>query len=58
MEEKKKRNPAPKAADDEGMEKVFGGTGADPSQGCPHCGSFQIVRVSGGFKCLDCGHQF
>ncbi|MBP3210754.1 MAG: hypothetical protein J6M64_12735 [Oscillospiraceae bacterium] len=59
MEKEIKRIPEIKAADEESMKNVIGGgAGADPSKGCPHCGSFQIVRTAGGFKCLDCGTEF
>ena len=50
MEKEIKRIPEIKAADEESMKNVIGGgAGADPSKGCPHCGSFQIVRTAGGF---------
>lgn len=40
----------------EELEQVSGGVGAGLK--CPGCGSTQIVRSSGGYKCLDCGKTF
>lgn len=39
----------------EDLKQVSGGYAA---MKCPSCGSYQIVTVSGGHKCLDCGKVF
>lgn len=54
--------PQPESAlPEEQLEAVSGGTdtrsASKSAPGCPKCGGFNLVRLSRGIVCLDCGHS-
>lgn len=46
---------------EEQLEAVSGGTdtcfASKSAPGCPKCGGFNLVHLSRGIVCLDCGHS-
>ena len=49
------------ALPEEQLEAVSGGTdtrsASKSAPGCPKCGGFNLVHLSRGIVCLDCGHS-